>query len=269
VPLVVCLGAMALLGKVDVSLTAQPPLPMANLLKNPGLEQMRDGVPEAWHWSTAVPDNFEQGVTSDGRGGGHCLHIKAKSGVMSGYWSQTITVVPGKRYLFVGWYRLRGGKLLAYVHARTRKTQLDQRFYAASLATIPLVPVFLKPEYVGGARPDHWYRMRVPFTPPEGMKAVTVSVGMYFTPGEVWYDDLSVIEAVTTLALDVRADKDLRRVTLLRQGQQKPVWDSGELAAGVRHVARTVQAAADGVYLLRAEARDGEVAEARCPGGDE
>ena len=45
----------------EVRVTSDPPLPVANLLQNPDVEQGRMAQPDAWRFSTARPDNFEIG----------------------------------------------------------------------------------------------------------------------------------------------------------------------------------------------------------------
>jgi len=85
------------------------------------------------------------------------------------------------------------GKILTYVHGRTPEGHtLDERFYAQSRRDFFLAPVFLRPEYLPGPPPDQWVPFQVDFTPPAGLAAVTVSLGMYFTAGEVWFDDVAL-----------------------------------------------------------------------------
>ncbi len=268
--LVTCGAWLVAVAALELGLSADPALPAPNLLQNPGIEEAQDGRPASWSWSTAVPENFEAGRVAPGRDGGHCLWVKAKSGVMSGYWSQSVAVEPGVAYRLTGWFRLAGGRLLTYVHARTSTVSLDERFYAQSLANIPLVPVFLKPEYVAGARPDQWYPLALDFAPPEGMTAVAVSVGMYFTGGEVWYDDLVLARATTRLTASARGDEDLKRAVLVAKGSDEPVWDSGDLPAGTRALEQVIEAApTDATYVLRVTTAAGRVVERACPGGEE
>jgi hypothetical protein len=169
-----------------------------NRIKNPSLEDGRDGRPLGWRFGTAEPAEF---VADWGPGGrtGKCLHLTARSGKMSGYWGQTVPVEPGKSYVLQGYYRLAGGKLLCYVHGSTPvaggdRVSVDARFYRASMHNHWLTPVFLAPDVLAGPKPDVWYPFEVRFKVPPPMRAVSVSLGMYFTPGEVWFDDLSLVE---------------------------------------------------------------------------
>lgn len=261
---------LAAVAALELGLSAEPGLPVPNLLQNPGIEEAQDGLPASWRWGTAVPENFEVGRVAPGRNGGHCLWVRAKTGVMSGYWGQSVAVEPGLAYTLRGWFRLAGGRLLAYVHAGTDTVSLDERFYAESLANIFLVPVFLKPEYVAGARPHQWYPLALDFTPPTGMTAVAVSVGMYFTAGEVWYDDLAVTRATTRLTASARGDEDVRRAVLITKGGDELLWDSGEFPPGTRAFEQAIEAApTDAVYVLRVTTAGGRLLERSYPGGEQ
>ena len=72
---------------------------MPNLVVNPGIELGADDKPAHWNFTTATPDNFLTGWQDGGRSG-KCLWAKAKTGVMSGYWGQTVPVPPGQSVLF-------------------------------------------------------------------------------------------------------------------------------------------------------------------------
>lgn len=178
---------------------ADEPAPLApNLVFNPDLEEGIDGEPAGWRWTTAVPDNFEVAWTDEGRTG-KGLYLKSHSAVMSGYWNQSVRVEPLTSYVFSGWFRLGGGRLLCYAHARTADGRnVDERFYAASMRNHFLVPVFLRPEYMAGYGADEWHPFSVPFTTLEGMEWITVSMGMYFHAGEAWFDDVAVRPAVVS-----------------------------------------------------------------------
>lgn len=253
---------------LEVRLEAEPPLPVPNLLQNPGFEEGADGEPSHWRWSTARPENFQVAWAQEGRTGKRSLYIRALSGVMSGYWSQSVPVEPGIPYLLRGWFRLGGGKILVYVHARAPDGRvLDERFYAESLRSLFLVPVFLKPQHVKGPLPDRWYPFRLRFIPPPGLRAVSVSAGMYFTAGEVWYDDFSLQRATTTLRVEVKSPGDLRRVQVVavrEEGKEEVLFDSGPLPPETRSFSRSLpDAPTDAVYLLRVSTADGRTVERR------
>lgn len=147
----------------DLTVTANPPLPLPNPVKNAGMEQNEGATGLVdWKFGTANPENFEQGWLPDGHTGPGSLWLKAHSGVMSGYWNQVVPVKPETDYLLRVWYRLGGGKMLIYVHGGANGGQsVDQRFYDTSMRNHWLAPVFIKPEYMKGTDPQEWRLCRL------------------------------------------------------------------------------------------------------------
>ncbi len=173
------------------------PGPAPNLLTNPGVETGAGGKPDGWSFHTATPAIFEADWRDAGRSG-KCLWLKAASGEMSGYWSQTVSVVPGKTYLATGFLRLVRGKVLCYVHGTGalpdgRRVSLDERFYRGTMRGHWLSPVFLPPEALSGPDPDAWLPFQIRFTVPPPVERVTLSLGLYFAAGEAAFDDLSIV----------------------------------------------------------------------------
>lgn len=246
---------------MTLEITSDPPLPAPNLIQNPGIEEGKDGQPDHWRWSTAVVENFVIVWADNGRAG-RCLYLKAHSGIMSGYWNQSVRVEPRTEYVMTGWFRISGGKILCYAHAKAPDGRgIDQRFYASSNRNHFLVPVFLKPEYMAGMDAENWHPIRLPFTTIENMEWVAVSLGMYFTAGEVWYDDISVFRATTDLSVKVNGNgQELSRVRVLAKGAQQPVFDSEALPAGTRTFERSIPAAStENHYVLEVTTSDGKV----------
>jgi hypothetical protein len=247
----------------DIQITADPPLPVANILANPGFEDGADAQPAAWKFGTASPDNFVTGWAAEGRTG-KAVCCKALSASMSGYWGQGVTLQPDTDYRLTGWFRLRGGKLLVYVHAPP--PTLNERFYATSMLNHFLVPVFLKPEYMRGA-PDTWQPLKMEFRTPAGLAAASVSLGMYFTAGEVWYDDFSLHVAKTTLKLKVTDTEDLRSVQV-KTAAGEVVYDSGVLAAGTRALEHDCPGVStEGSYVVVATGASGKTSTKQYPAG--
>ncbi|NCO91404.1 MAG: hypothetical protein GW911_04410 [Armatimonadetes bacterium] len=257
---------------VEIQFTGNPPLPVANLVRNPGIESGLGATPEGWSFATATPDNFETGWRDDGRSG-KCLWLKAKTGAMSGYWGQVVPVAPGKSYLFKGYYRLGGGKILCYAHSSValpdgRKAGIDERFYRGTMRGHWLVPVFLSPDSLGGPDPQQWYPFRLVARIPDPMQAVALSLGMYFTAGDSAFDDLWAGEAETELALTVKAaeGETLRRVVVTQVGSAKPVLDSQPLAAGSgAYEAKLEHQPTDAVHEVAVTLGNGEIVKARYP----
>lgn len=264
------LGAVA--SAAEISIVGDPPLPVPNLVRNPGIELGQDGKPADWAFGTATPDNFLTAWRDDGRSG-KCLWMKAKTGDMSGYYNQTVVVQPGRPYLFKGYYRLGAGKLLVYAHnsiaaAEGRRVAVDQRFYQGTMRGHWLVPVFLPPDALGGPDPTAWLPFRMQVNVPEQMTAIALSLGLYFQPGEVSFDDLWAGLATTDLAVKVKAadGERLARVVVSPVGDTKPVFDSGALKEGTAEFSTTLkQQPTDATYEAVVTLGDGTTSKYRYP----
>ncbi len=222
------------LSAVEFRITATPPV--ENVASNPHFEKGRDGRPDGWRFSTAVPEIFHAEWTGGGRTG-KCLRVEAASGKMSGYWNAPVPVVPGKRYRFSAWYRIESGRILCYVHARKRlpnehrTVALDERYYAGSFRQHWLAPVFLPTEALPGPKPDKWYRFDIVFSAPAPLTGASISLGMYFMPGVAFFDDVFFGPAETRLDISVTAETEdrVRRVVVTAPGRSKPLADTGTL----------------------------------------
>jgi len=259
----------------EITVTSDPPLPVPNLIVNGDIEQGAGDKAASWAFGTANPENFETGWRDGGRSG-KCLWMKAKTGVMSGYYNQAVPVEPGKQYLFKGFYRLAAGKLLAYANSSLRlpdgrSVAVDERFYQGTMRGHWLVPVFLPPDALGGPDPNAWLPFRLDVKVPEGMKWVSLSLGLYFQPGEVCFDDLWAGLAQTDLTIGAKAavGETLSRVVVKAVGVDKPVLDSGALKAGSTDFSTVVKAqATDAVYEVTVTQGDGKVVVRRYPDGE-
>ncbi len=265
-------GLQAGAGAAEIGVDAHPPLPVANLVQNPGVEAGNGAAPEAWRFNTALPENFVTGWVDGGRTG-KCLWMQEKTAKMSGYWSQAVPVEAGKTYLFKGQYRLAGGKMLCYVHGRApapggSSVSVDERFYKGTMRGHWLVPVFLPADCLGGPDPARWYPFTLKVKIPAGLERVSFSLGIFFQAGEAWFDDLWAAPAETELAVTVKAaeGESLRRVVVRQEGARQPVLDSGPLPAGTRDFSRKLPGlATDAVYGVDATLNDGRTVTARYP----
>ncbi len=274
-PLLLLVVAASLAAATTVSISADPPLPVPNLVANPGVEAGTDGQPTGWSFTTANPENFQTAWQEGGRSG-KCLWMKAKTGVMSGYWNQSVTVPAGRPVLFKGFYRLAAGRMLVYAHssialADGRRVAVDERFYRGTMRGHWLVPVFLPPDALGGPDPTAWLPFRLEAKIPEAMTAVSLSLGLYFQTGEVSFDDLWAGPARTdlTVAAHAAAGETLSRVVVKAVGTDKPLADSGALKAGTTSFSTVLkQQPTDAVYEATATQGDGRVIVRRYPEGE-
>lgn len=252
------------LAAVEIQLSSDPPLPVANLAQNPGMEEGQDDQPAHWRWGTATPDNFVTEWADTGQTGARSLYLKAHSGKMSGYWSQAVEVEPGREHVFKGFYRLGGGRILCRVHGKAQQgaelAQVDERVYFGSMRGHWLVPVFIPEEALAGADPEEWYPFRVAAKIPEELRSVSLSVGMYFTPGEVSFDDVWFGLARTTLKVKIEAGEDqLKEIRIWSDQREEPLFASPEgasLPATFEKVLEDVPA--DAVYRVGVTTADGQ-----------
>ncbi|GEM_PF-3179332 len=268
-------GTMA--AAVEVNVTTDPPLEAANLVQNADMEQGADGQPAVWTFSTAVPENFTLGwAEGAGRNGSRALHMTAHDKVMSGYWAQKMPVQAGD-YVFRGYYRTVTGRLLMYAHGTNTDVQpavgVDARaFHGSSIASF-LVPVFVPLEALAGPDPESWHPFSVKVAIPEGLEEITLSMGLYFTPGEVWFDDVWFGPATVQMTLNVSGEGErLESVKILRDGSATPVYNSANdpncptgqpLPEPFKVTLDAV--ASDGVYMIEAKTVGGELQRIRFP----
>ncbi len=262
---------------VTIELTTDQPRVEANLALNPAMEEGADGAPAHWSLSTAVPENFETAwVEGEGRHGSRALYLKAHENVMSGYWGQTVAVEPGS-YIFRGFYRTTTGRLLMYAHGRNTDVEppvgVDARVYAGSAIAGFLVPVFIPYEALAGADPDTYYPFSVQVEVPERLPTIALSMGMYFTPGEVWFDDVWFGPATLDLIIRVAGGgEQVGKLTVFDEDEVDPVYVStndprcpvGGLLPDPFEV-RLEDVRADARYLIVAKTADGDLTRARFP----
>ncbi|MBD3292444.1 MAG: hypothetical protein GF393_05940 [Armatimonadia bacterium] len=262
---------------VGIDVIADPPPAEANLLQNADMEAVEAGEPAHWSFSTAVPENFAlDWPEGEGRDGSRALHLVAHENVMSGYWGQVVPVSEG-RYVFRGWYRTESGRLLMYAHGRDRDADppvgVDARTYHGSAVASFLVPVFIPWEALTGPDPDTYYPFSVEVDVPEGLEQITLSMGMYFTPGEAWFDDVWFGPARMSLKLRVSGEGEaLEKVTIFQDGVEEPVYVSTDDPACPADEPLpepfevTVDAPSGGSFLIVAKTVDGDLHRVRFPG---
>lgn len=212
-----------------------------NLVKNPGFEDGANGRPADWRFGTAMPENFVAEWSTDAHTERHSVRILSHSGRMSGYWAQTLPVKANENYRLTAWAKMTGGRILMYAlgydaTGKSRRDLLDARRYLSCSADHPLVPVFLKPEYMPGVPPNEWRQMVLDFKPPEGIARITVHLGSYFQAGEMWFDDVALHAGSLDMTLSVKCEAGepaITRVSVLPMTGGDPVFDSGPLP-GVR-----------------------------------
>ncbi len=259
-----CLGAPSLI------VTSDPPVPVENLIQNPGFETGADNQPTGWRFSTARPEIFDEAWADGGNSGDHSARVTANSAEMSGYWSQTVEVSP-KRYVFSGNFRLAAGRILVYANAASRAVdppvEINQRFYAGTVRGHWLVPVFIPPEALTGADEVTYQPFRMVFDVPEGITHAALNLGMYFEAGEVWFDDVWCGLADTSLMIRVDPDGgQLKKLVVYSSLDGKAVYVSPDGEPPALEVTLD-DVAADASYTVVAEMADGQTIRSTYPDG--
>jgi len=257
---------------VSIAITGEPTRPGENRLKNADLSghEGQERVPE-WQFTTAMPGNFDRGWVEAGRSGSGCLHLKAHSDRMSGYWWQDAPVKPGERLMVRCWIRTAGGRNLLYLTGMAKPASgqpyaFDQRAMISSLKSFWLAPEWINPRYLRGPDPEEWLLLQKVVEIPGGMAVLRVHIGAYFLQGELWADDFYVglpqMEVTVTARSVARgAAGEIRRVEVLGIGGPA-LLDSGELPAGTRQWQHTLAGLDAGEALLvRVTTADGKKVE--------
>lgn len=263
---------------VEIDVAADPPPADANLLQNADMETVEGGQPAHWSFSTATAENFAiDWPEGEGREGSRALHVVAHDSVMSGYWGQTVPVTAGS-YVFRGWYRTVSGRMLMYAHGRDRDADppvgVDARTYHGSAVASFLVPVFIPWEALTGPDPQTYYPFSVEVDVPESLEQITLSMGMYFTPGEAWFDDVWFGPARMKLKLRVSGEgEELEKLTVFQDGVEDPVYVSTDDPATEPGQPLTepfevtvIDLPSGGSYLIVAKTADGDLHRVRFPG---
>ncbi len=241
-------------------------IPSPNLVKNPSIEEVAKDQPKYWTFDSALKENFIISWTHGGRTGKKSLGIKTQTGKMSGYWTQIVVVESERTYLFKGYYRLGGGRILIWVSGEgalpdKTKVKVDRRFYAASSRGHWLEPVFLPPEALSGPDPDVWLPFEIEVKVPAPITHLAFNMGLYFSHGKVYFDDLWVGLAEMDLDIDVKAAPEERidRVVIRSAEPAKDIFDSGPLAKAKNYEKTLKALPMNATYEVLVHLADGKV----------
>ncbi len=215
--------------EVAVTVTADPPLPVQNLVQNPGFEAGAD-LPEGWSISSGMPELFTFRRLPTGGRTGACLQVDGLSSRMSGYLAQHLRVKPDTRYLAGSWLRIRGGHCLVWLLSYVAGQRWDVYIHKASWGGCPLVPDFIPLSYTDSPPPDRWIWVGQEFTTAPGQTNLNFHVGSYFERGSMDFDDAFLGLAKTTL--HIQAGGEALAGVVVKDEAGKECYSSGPLAAG-------------------------------------
>ncbi len=164
--------------------------PGENLLVNPGFEAGRP-LPDGWRDARANPDFGRLVITGAPRRGRRCLRIDSFSSHYAQSIAQDVAAPAPGKYLVAAWVRLDGG----FIQLRASGSGGDGASFHRTTALRcyrghPLVPEIVPLEHTAGVRDSDWHAVQMVVDVPAGIKSARVEVGLHFTPGRIWVDDL-------------------------------------------------------------------------------
>ena len=221
--------------EVEINITADPPLPVPNLLVNADFSA-GDAMPDGWYGSSPMPELFTFRRHADGGPqGGAFVRLEGRSSVMSGYLSQHVTgLQPETAYYARTGLRLRGGHALLLLNSYIEGRRWDLYVHQRSWGINPLVPDFVHLAYTDSPPPDEWIRVGEEFTTEPGHTELMFRVGAYFERTSMDIAEPFLCRARTTLEITVKG-KGIRRVQL-SDDQGKILWEKDDYPAGTHEV---------------------------------
>ncbi len=253
--------------EVAIEISADPPLPVANLFVNPGLEE-GDARPEGWGVAASQPDVVDFDYPKTGGHQGAYLRVDAEGSTSNGYLSQPLSVLPDTLYRAGAWVRIRGGTMVMWLHAWVDGTRFDERAYLKSYGSLPLIPDFVKIEWTTSPDPEEWIWVGREFRTWPDQGNVNPHFGAYFSRGSMDLDDPFIGLARTTLS--VRATgPGLAQVKVANEAGNE-VFVSDKLAEGTAAFEHELpELPTDARYCVSVTTTDGEVAERWYPEANE
>lgn len=249
--------------EVAIEISADPPLPVANLFVNPGLEE-GDARPEGWGVAASEPAVVDFDYPKTGGHHGAYLRVDAEGSTSNGYLSQPVHVLPDTLYRAGAWVRIRGGTMVMWLHAWVDGKRFDERSYLKSYGSLPLIPDFVKIEWTTSPDPNEWVWVGREFRTWADQGNVNPHFGAYFSRGSMDLDDPFIALARTTIS--VRATgAGLARVKVLSEAGDE-VFASDALPDGTASFEHQLpDLPTDTRYRVSVTTTAGEVAERWYP----
>ena len=234
--LFLALLALPASAELQITITADPPLPVANLMENAEFEAGDERAPEGWGASTSVPGAGSFARLTEGGRSGAFMRVESFTSTTNAYLSRTAHVKPQTLYRAGSWVRLRGGAMVMWLHAWVDGKRFDERAYLRSLGLNPLVPEFVRLEWTQSPDPDSWQWVEHEFSTWPNQGNINMHLDAYFDRSSMDIDGAFLGLARTTLTISVTRG-GIARVRVLNDAGDE-LWNSGELAGGttvVRH----------------------------------
>lgn len=169
-----------------------------NILKNPGFSDAA-GFMKDWEFFAMAEEVFD--LTYDKKE--KAVDLESSGTEYSAYLNQVVSVKPDTEYILrVNIRHFKGRCLLWVVGLDDKKEPILQQWtkYLISFVGNPLVPDFIRREYMYGDEDSSWkieeLRFKTEASPRTGKKAsyVRVNVGIYFSTGKIKVRKIELIE---------------------------------------------------------------------------
>lgn len=214
--------ASAANAQLQIEIVSDPPLPVENLLKNPGFDE-GNGISG---WLDEMHVGYLQKWEEKGGVTGGCVRVEClRSNILSsGFIVQKVSVDPNAQYVGGASLRMRYGK--AFLRLKP-STSAGKEVEAISWAGSPLTPNFLSREMTGSPEAEKWIKIQGAINTESDDHEVTVGLGAFQDPTSIDFDNAYLCKAKVDLSVAVRG-RYIRRV-VVRDETGQEIWTSGEL----------------------------------------
>ncbi len=222
-------GAMVVSAEATLSIvvSADPPLPVQNLLINPGFAA-GDLQPQAWS-DQVHPGYRSQRIATGGRQDAllrlECLRSNM---LASSFVVQSVPVEPGTAYVGGVWMRLHSGR--GYLRLQPNSSPL-QEVQRISWRGNVLVPDFVAAELTGSPGRDEWIWVEARLQTSDDDRSILFGLGSFQDPGAVDFDDAFFGVASSRLTASISGGP-LKNV-VIRNEKGEELWNSGDLGGKV------------------------------------
>lgn len=239
-------GMVTIGNAMELQITCSPELPVRNLLKNPSFEE-GEGQPAHWDfadrsvyfrwtreylWISRITKEEGQG-----RNSGACIRQETNTdSILSELFiRQKVKVKPDTLYRASIRTRIRGGR--AYLHLVDSRIEQELAAgmtykYLISWHNSPLLPEFVREEWLNGPRPHEWHQLKAQLNSKNG-DVLYFDFGAYYGKGSADYDDAFLGEALTDMTVKTQEKRDCFIEVKNQEGkiihQEKPSRQTDEL----------------------------------------
>ncbi len=170
-----------------------------NLLKNPDLSKIEDGMPADWILGdVADPENYIVTMQHDVLGESHSVQFVTTMAETSRYLTQDIHLQPGASYEWRVKVYQKAGRGFVWVKAikdtSGKPISWQKYIFLNSYFGHPLYPNFVSAEKMRGAGVAGWRSEKVAFQMPDNISEVRLSIGVYFSNSDLYIGPMELVQ---------------------------------------------------------------------------